>query len=198
MVPINVDPMETERLASVFGCQVGKMPFTYLGLPVGTTRSRIVDLMPLVDCMKRRLTASSSFLAQGGRLQFLNSALSSLPIFFLCSLLILPGILKQLQRIQRQCLWRKNRQEPAPSLAAWGLVCRPKNKGGLGIMNLGIQNVALLLKHVNKFLNRADVPWVNLIWNTYYHDRGPHATTICGSPWWKDILKLVDKFRDTT
>nr|XP_040258456.1 uncharacterized protein LOC120975813 [Aegilops tauschii subsp. strangulata] len=88
---------------------IGKMPFTYLGLPVGTTRPKMVDFMPLVDCMERRMTASSSFLNQGERLQFLNSALSSMPIFFLCSLAVPAGILKQLERIQRQCLWRRNR-----------------------------------------------------------------------------------------
>ena len=128
LIPINVDPIVMNDLAAAFGCQIGKMPFTYLGLPVGTTRPKMVDFMPLVDCMERRMTASSSFLNQGERLQFLNSALSSMPIFFMCSLAVPAGILKQLERIQRQCLWRKNRDEPAPSLAAWELICRPKNR----------------------------------------------------------------------
>ena len=138
IIPINVDSDVMEDLAAAFGYQIGKIPFTYLGLPVGTTRPKMVDFMPLVDCMERRMTASSSFLNQGERLQFLNSALSSMPIFFLCSLAVPDGILKQLERIQRQCMWRKHRDEPAPSLAAWDLICRPKNKGGLGILNLGV------------------------------------------------------------
>ena len=71
-----------------------------------------------------------------------------------------PRILKELQKIQRHYLWRKNKQESGPSLASWELTCRPKNKGGLGILNLWIQNVALLMKHVNKFVNRADTQWV--------------------------------------
>ena len=94
MVPINVDEDSTIALAAAFGCQVGKMPFTYLGLPVGTTRPKMVDFMPLVDCMERRMIASSSFLNQGERLQFLNSALSSMPIFFLCDLVVPAGVLK--------------------------------------------------------------------------------------------------------
>jgi hypothetical protein len=32
------------------------------------------------------------------------------------------------------------------NLAAWDLVRRPKDKGGLGVINLGVQNDALLLK----------------------------------------------------
>src|SRR3954469_1442960 len=73
----------------------------------GTTRPKMVDFLPLVDCMERRLTASSCFLTQGGKLQLLNSVISSMPIYFLCSLHIPMGIIKQLERIQRQCLWRK-------------------------------------------------------------------------------------------
>lgn len=160
MLPINVDNVELTRLPEVFGCQVGSLPFTYFGLPVGTSRPKIADLMPLVDSMEFKLSANSSFLAYGGRLRYLNSALSSLPIFFLCSLSPPLGILKQLERIQRQCLWRWKRDEPAPSLAVWKLICRSKKKGGLGIMNLGVQNVALLLKHVNKFYNKVNVHWV--------------------------------------
>mgnify|MGYP000863857686 FL=1 len=195
MYPINVDTNYANVLAAQFGCQLGVMPFTYLGLPVGTTRPKIVDLLPLVDCMERRLTASSWFLPQGSRLQLVNSVISSLPIFFLCSLSIPQGILKQLERIQRQCLWRKYGQEKGNSLAAWPLVCRPKLKGGLGILNLGLQNEALLMKFLNKFYNKVDVPWVHLIWDSYYYQRVPHDTAMCGSFWWRDICKLMDTFR---
>jgi hypothetical protein len=38
------------------------------------------------------------------------------------------------------------------------MVCKQKDKGGLGIINLKIQNQALLLKHLDKFYNSADVP----------------------------------------
>lgn len=38
----------------------------------------------------------------------------------------------------------------------------PKEKGGLGIINLRLQNDALLMKHLRKFYNRADIPWVRI------------------------------------
>ena len=82
--------------------------------------------------------------------------------------------------------------------SAWDLICRPKNKGGLGILNLGVQNMALLLKHLHNFLNRRDLPWVSLIWDTYYHYSVPQGTDSCGSFWWKDICKLMDHYRNTT
>jgi hypothetical protein len=64
---------------------------------------------------------------------------------------------------------------------------RPKRKGGLGIINMRSQNVALLLKHLDKFYNKRDILWVNLIWNThYYNGEVSHAT--------KDRVLLVEGF----
>ena len=155
----------------------------------------ILELMPLVDSLERRLTASSAMLNQGCRLQLLRSVLSSMPIYFLCSLSIPPGIIKQLERIMRQCLWRGNSDTPRQSLAAWDMVCRPKEKGGLGVINLQLQNQGLLIKHLHKFYNKADIPWVSLLWDSYYDGVVPHATVLCGSFWWKDIFKLADNYR---
>lgn len=73
ILPINVDNSETARLAAIFGCQVGSLPFTYLGLPVRTTRPRIQDLVSVVHRVERRLSASSPLLSQGARLQLLQS-----------------------------------------------------------------------------------------------------------------------------
>ena len=58
-----------------------------------------------------------------------------------------------------------------------------------------LQNQALLLKFLDKFYNRADLQWVQLIWSTYYQDSVPHATDRCGSFWWKSIMKLSPIYR---
>lgn len=74
-------------------------------------------------------------------------------------------------------------------------MCRPKQNGGMDIINLSIQNRALLSKHLFKFYSKANIPWVQLIWNTYYDGVVPHATILCGSYWWKDIMRINDTFR---
>ena len=74
--------------------------------------------------------------------------------------------------------------------------CIPKRKGGLGIINLRSQNKALLLKHLDKFYNKKEAPWVKLIWNAHYpNGQMPHVTTDKGSFWWRDALKLLDKYK---
>ena len=39
------------------------------------------------------------------------------------------------------------------NLVAWETVQKPKEKGGLGVINLKLQNDAPLLKHLHKFYN---------------------------------------------
>jgi hypothetical protein len=34
-----------------------------------------------------------------------------------------------------------------------------------------------------------------LVWEAYYQGKVPHAEHLCGSFWWKDVLKQVDNFR---
>jgi hypothetical protein len=52
-----------------------------------------------------------------------------------------------------------------------------------------------LIKFLDKFYNKSDVPWVQLLWSEYYLDSVPHAENLKGSFWWRDVLKQVDNFR---
>ena len=49
MIPVILQHNEAVALAQVFECQLGSMPFPYLGLPMGTTRPTIRDMSPLID-----------------------------------------------------------------------------------------------------------------------------------------------------
>jgi hypothetical protein len=44
MVPINISDEKCTELTVLFGCKKQSMPFTYLGLPMGTTKPSIEDL----------------------------------------------------------------------------------------------------------------------------------------------------------
>jgi hypothetical protein len=131
MILINILEDEVNSLANSLGCISAPMPFTYLGLPMGTTKPTIRDLSPLTDRVERRLTASSSFLSYVDRLALVNLVLSYLPIHYLCSPDILDGVIDVRDRARRHCLWRKRKyDDKAHSLASWEMVCRPKSQGG--------------------------------------------------------------------
>lgn len=63
------------------------------------------------------------------------------------------------------------------------------------MINLRLQNDALLMKHLHKFYNKMDVPWVQLIWEKYYPDKVPHASREVGSFWWRDVMRLNTIYR---
>ena len=108
-----------------------------------------------------------------------------------------PKLIVILDKIRRRCLSTKKTEQgdKCNSLAAWDMVCRPKKKGGLGVINLKIHNDALFLKFLHKFYNRMDVPWVSLLWDIYYTDKITHTAEPLGSFWWCDILKLMPVYR---
>jgi hypothetical protein len=80
-------------------------------------------------------------------------------------------------------------------LVAWRKATRLKEQGGLGIIDLRAHNTTLLLKFLNKFYNRVQVPWVQLTWSVFYsRPIPPHHRKGVGSFWWRDIMSLSDNF----
>jgi hypothetical protein len=51
------------------------------------------------------------------------------------------------------------------------------------------------MKYMFKFMNKHDIPWVNLIWRAHYpNGKIPESSNACGSFWWKDYLTLLGSF----
>jgi hypothetical protein len=197
MVPLNTSDEKLDVLTSVFGCQKGSFPFTYLGLPLGTSRPKLEHFMPLIQKIEKRLTCTSLFLSQAGKIEMVNSVFSSSAMFYTGTLKIHKGVIRQLDRYRKHCLWRgADLQSIKPSKAAWPMVCIPKKQGGLGVLDLHSHNDAMLLKFLHKFFAQVDVPWVNLIWSQYYRSGKLPRQNKKGSFWWRDIAGLLDKFKD--
>lgn len=195
LILINV-PQKVPLLTGVFGCVTGELPFTYLGFPLGTTKPLVKDFLPLICRVERSLSASSSFLSYSGRLQLINLVISSLPTYFMCTLKLPKTVIETIDKFRKKCLWRGNDiNAKGYNLAAWDKATKPKDKGGLGIKNLYLQNDALLLKHLDKFYSKSEVPWVQLIWESYYTVKVPHLAPKRGSFWWRDFLKLNVEYR---
>jgi hypothetical protein len=75
------------------------------------------------------------------------------------------------------------------------MICKRKLKGGLRIINFQKQNATLLIKFLDKFYNKKDIPWVHLVWFAHYQGKVPNEENLCGSFWWRDVCKQVDNFR---
>jgi hypothetical protein len=103
LVPINVPDDKSIILVGTLGCQVESMPFTYLGLPLGTTKPVIQDYMPLLSRVEKRLMGITSFASYAGRLTLVNSVLSDLPTYYMCVLHLPLEIIDQINKYCRHC-----------------------------------------------------------------------------------------------
>lgn len=196
MISINISEEKLKHQARTFNCQKGSLPFTYLGLPLGLHKPKVVDFSPLVSKYERRLVMASSFLNQAGRLQLTNSVLSALPTFTLCTSKLQDIVIEQIDKYRRHCLWRgSDLQSKKAASATWPMICTSKTEGRLRVINLKTHNEALLMKHLHKFFNRKDIPWVGLVWESYYENGRLPGGTNRGSFWWRDITKLINKFK---
>jgi hypothetical protein len=110
LVPLNLSTERAQLLAGVFGCRLESLPFTYLGLPLGTTKPRVEHFGSIMSKTERKLTSTSNFLTHAGRLQLVNSVLSSLPTFAMCTLQVPAAVLDYIDRARRHCLWRSVRK----------------------------------------------------------------------------------------
>jgi len=98
-----------------------------------------------------------------------NAVLSALPTYTMRTYLLPKIVIKQIDKYRKHCLWiGSNINSKKSPKAAWKLVCNTKENGGLGVHDLYTQNESLLLKHLHKFFNKCDIPWVHLVWNSFY------------------------------
>jgi hypothetical protein len=183
MFPINISQEQLQNLATVFECQQGSMPFTNLGLPLGTTKPKIEDFLPLVQRVEKRLTSTSAFLSQAGKLEMVNLVLSSSAVYHCCTLKLHKGVIEQIDKYRKHCLWRgSDVNAKQPPKASWSTIC--------------LHNDALLMKLLHKFFSRADIPWVHLVWENYYRNGRLPGQPNKGSFWWKDMVEFVPQYKD--
>jgi hypothetical protein len=127
MVPVNTPNDVVTSLAHNCGCKLESLPFTYLGLPLGTTRPRIEDFLPIVEGIDRRLSGITTLLYCGSRLVVIKSVISSMPMFTLCALKIPFTILDHIEKSERTFLWYgKEIDKHGKCLISWDTVCLPK------------------------------------------------------------------------
>lgn len=157
----------------------------------------MADFWPIVNRCERRLIHTSAFLNEAGRLELVNAVFSALPTYAMSTFLLPKTVIKQVDKYRKHCLWRgADPNSKKPSKAAWHMVCVPKEKGGLGILNLQTQNESLLMENLHKFFNKLDIPWVHLLLNSFYANGNlSMANSRRYSFWWRDNLKLLDHFK---
>lgn len=100
IVPINVSNEKMKILAGTLGYQVGSLPFTYLGLPLGTTKPRIEEFAPLLDRVERKLSVCSSLLSYSGCVQYINSVITPTVTYAMCTFKLHKGVIQSVVELE--------------------------------------------------------------------------------------------------
>ena len=101
-----MDEQRATSLAQLFGCVTGTLPFTYLGLPLGLSKPKVIDCLPLVSKCEKRLSSTYALLSQAGRLEVTNAIFSTLPMYFMSTFRLHKMVIQQIDKYIKHCLWR--------------------------------------------------------------------------------------------
>ncbi|KAJ1688151.1 hypothetical protein LUZ63_019541 [Rhynchospora breviuscula] len=196
-VPIQIPVASLPAFSQILGCAPVNLSVTYLGLPLSIRRPRKLHFKPLLDAFQRKLDSwQSKFLSLGGRLTLVKSVLTALPLHYMQVIKLPPWLIKHLDGIRRGFFWKgAGKCLGGHCLVNWAKCCLPKKCGGLGIMNLSIQNQALLMKWLWKLQKEPDSIWASTV-NLLYGTRDIATLLADGSTSvaFRDILHFNDFF----
>jgi hypothetical protein len=136
-----------QEYMNIFGCPVGEVHFRYLGIPMHHTRLLNKDWKIIEERFERKLsTWKSKMLSYGGRLTLINSVLSNLSMYMISFFAIPKEVLNKLDYFRSRFFWQGDGHKRKYGLTKWNIMCTPRDQGGLGILDLEVQNRNLLSK----------------------------------------------------
>ena len=203
LIGINLDVGEVEELAEILGCSVGEWPIPYLGLPLGGNPRGRNFWEPVVRKVAKRLDGwKRPFLSKGGRVTLIQSVLAALPTYYMSIFRMPIGVQEEIEKLMRDFLWQNLEGDQSRHLVAWEEVCKPKELGGLGLVNLGEKNSAPLSKWLWRFPLEKDALWHKFIIAKYglldnNWDPASARSSTFRSPW-KSIQTAANMFYSRT
>jgi len=103
--------------------------------------------------------------------------------------------LKKLDYYRSQFFWQSDEHKKKYRRTKWEVVCTPKDQGGLGVLNLDVDNKCLLSKWLFKLLN-GDRVWQQMLRNKYLRDKTLTQVQYLprDSQFWAGLMKVKEEF----
>ncbi|XP_035821764.1 uncharacterized protein [Zea mays] len=196
-IPIRCDDQLVHAGYSVLQCSPTSFPCRYLGLPISDKKLRKCDLKLWIEKIADRLPNwKARLLNLAGWTALVKFVLSANPTYLLIAINVPQWVIKSIDKIQREFLWRGRKEVNGGScLVPWEVVTRPLKFGGLGIPNFKFKSWALQAKWL--WMEKTDLsrPWHGLSLLVQRHVRqffdlsvftilGNGATTLFWSDRW--------------
>ncbi|XP_024190144.1 uncharacterized protein LOC112194121 [Rosa chinensis] len=159
----NVRTNLARAISGICGSPLTKDLGKYLGVPLLHSRVTKLTYSEMIDKVHGRLCGwKSKTLSMAGRLTLINSVTASIPIYTMQTAKIPLSTCDALDKLNRDFLWGDSDDKRKIHLVNWDNVCKPKNRGGLGIKRTTDMNKAMLAKVSWRILQNDDGFWCNL------------------------------------
>jgi len=110
ITPIFADDTTLTEVQQILGCQIASFPIKYLGLPLSTKSLPKSGWQPLVESVANKLpTRHGSLMARSGRLIWVKSVMSGVPIYAMLDEKMPAWVLEEIEAICRKFFLSRQR-----------------------------------------------------------------------------------------
>jgi hypothetical protein len=140
-------------------------------------------------------TLKANKLNHAGRLQYITSVLSSIPVYYMSTVLFSKTFINKINSIIRKFWWAGMQAEnPTNPLAfrSWDDISKPKAKGGLGIRDMELINKSLLIQTAWNIVTDKN-PFLSNILKAKYYPNSSFWTNPTSGPksvFWSSVLQI--------
>jgi hypothetical protein len=192
------DEREKIEIANKLNCKLGVLPMKYLAIKISNSKLGKVAFAELHEKIEKRIPPwKEKNSSSRGRLILTNSCMSTLPIYTMGFYLLPLGTHSKMDSVRAIFFWRWAGEEFRYHMVKWPAVCRPKDLGGLGIINTQVLNECLMTKWIWKLYHRKESLWARILTAKYMRN-GIDFLRSCasnGSQFWKSLHKIKHLFK---
>ncbi|KAJ9557521.1 hypothetical protein OSB04_012135 [Centaurea solstitialis] len=177
---VAVSNEEITRMARKLRCKEEKLPFIYLGIPVGGRMNVAANWQPLIDKFKARVSLwKAKSLSIGKRLCLCKSVLGCLGSYYFSLFKAPKKALNILESLRLRFFWGGTADLKRINWVSWNNTIRDKRCGELGIGSLRAFNLAMLAKWWWRERTEMDANWKDMLFKcdaVPTTERGPRCT----------------------
>ncbi|KAI0515995.1 hypothetical protein KFK09_008666 [Dendrobium nobile] len=162
----------------------------YLGIPLSFYKLKIEDYLPLMDSVNKKMNGwKANLLSFTGRLQYLKFTIQNTIAYWIRGSILPKTVHKFIKRASSRFLFFGDSLNAKKlHMVYWDKVCRPKNKGGLGIPSISALQFAYNCSVILRMYNVVSPlsKWFLCIYKTPWKPPPAFASNV-----WKTICKTA-------
>jgi len=146
-------------------------------------------------------TVKANKLNHAGRLTYIQSVLSSIPVYYMSTILFSKTFIEDLTTIIKRFWWSGIQEESSTKpihFRSWEDICQTKTNGGLGIRNLHLVNKSLIMNAAYNIVTNKN-PLLSAVIKAKYYPNSSFWTvsnSATKSAFWSSILQILQVRKD--